>query len=143
MGGVRLTTTTTTTTTTTPTTTTTTTTTTDGPPLLLLEGWEANAWRALGKEMEMLKARLDIVSQAYTQVVAMRESLTANEMARQVGLLPSLAALFIPVSFVAAVFSMGGAFAAGETLFGCIGSSPCPCWLPSLAVFFCLRHRED
>jgi Mg2+ and Co2+ transporter CorA len=103
--------------TTTATTTTTTTAAGDPPPLLLLAGWEADAWRALGREMTMLKARLDIMSQAYTQAVAVRESLTANEMARQVGLLTSLAALFIPVSFVAAIFSMGGAFAAGESLF--------------------------
>lgn len=72
-----------------------------------VEVWEADAWRALRKEVEILKARLDVMSQAYTQAVTVRESITANEQARQVGLLTSLAT----------IFSMGGPFAAGERLF--------------------------
>lgn len=81
------------------------------------EAWEAEAWRGLQKFVQTLKARLDIILQAYMQAVSVRESITANKQAQQVGYLTSLAMLFIPLSFVAAVFSMGGDFSAGASHF--------------------------
>jgi len=81
------------------------------------EAWEAEAWRSLQNVVQTLKARLDIISQAYMQAVSVRETITSNRQAQQVGYLTSLATLFIPISFVAAVFSMGGDFSAGASHF--------------------------
>jgi Mg2+ and Co2+ transporter CorA len=82
-----------------------------------MESWEADAWRSLHQVVQKLKARLEIISQAYMQAVSVRESITSNKQAQQVGYLTSLATVFIPISFVAAIFSMGGDFAAGARYF--------------------------
>jgi hypothetical protein len=81
------------------------------------EAWEADAWQGLHVVIGDLKARLDVMLQAYMQSISVRETSDANEQARHVGYLTSLATIFIPLSFVAAVFSMGGDFAAGESRF--------------------------
>ncbi|KAK3297934.1 uncharacterized protein B0H64DRAFT_393421 [Chaetomium fimeti] len=81
------------------------------------EEWETAAWKSLQNALLTLKTRVDIMSEAYTLAVSVRESIVANAQARQVGYLTSLATLFIPVSFIAAVFSMGGDYAAGERKF--------------------------
>jgi hypothetical protein len=81
------------------------------------EAWEADAWQGLRVVIGNLKARLDIMLQAYMQSISVRETSDANKQARQVGYLTSLATIFIPLSLVAAVFSMGGDFAAGESRF--------------------------
>jgi hypothetical protein len=81
------------------------------------EDWEAEAWRSLQNAVHVLKTKVDIIFQAYTQAVSVQESITSNKQARQVGYLTSLATLFIPVSLIAAIFSMGGKFSAGASLF--------------------------
>jgi Mg2+ and Co2+ transporter CorA len=81
------------------------------------EDWEAQAWRSLQNAVHVLKSRVDIIAQAYTQAVSVQESMTSNKQARQVGYLTSLATLFIPVSLIAGIFSMGGKFSAGASLF--------------------------
>lgn len=82
-----------------------------------VEEWEADAWKSLQQAVRTLKARVDLILQAYTQAASIQESVIANKQARSVGYLTSLATLFIPASFIAAVFSMGGDFSAGERLF--------------------------
>jgi len=81
------------------------------------EEWETEVWKSLRNALMTLKTRLDIMLEAYTQAVSVRESIVANKQARQVGYLTSLATLFVPVSFIAAVFSMGGDYAAGQQRF--------------------------
>jgi hypothetical protein len=82
-----------------------------------VEAWEADAWHGLRDVVHNLKAKLDIMSQAYMQSISIRETHAANQQARNVGYLTSLASIFVPISFVAAVFSMGGDFSAGESRF--------------------------
>lgn len=82
-----------------------------------VEAWEADAWKSLQNAVRISKTRVEIISQAYTQAVSVRESITSNKQARQVGFLTSLATLFIPISFIAAIFSMGGDFSAGASRF--------------------------
>jgi hypothetical protein len=81
------------------------------------EAWEADAWQSLREVIKSLKIRLDIMLQAYMQSISVRETSAANKQARQVGYLTSLATIFIPLSFVAAIFSMGGDFSAGSDRF--------------------------
>jgi CorA-like Mg2+ transporter protein len=83
----------------------------------ILELWEVEAWRSLQQAVQKLKARVDNILQAYMQAVSVRESIISNKQAQQVGYLTSLATVFIPISFVAAIFSMGGDFAAGASHF--------------------------
>ncbi|KXH34272.1 hypothetical protein CNYM01_01077 [Colletotrichum nymphaeae SA-01] len=79
--------------------------------------WEADAWRHLERANQLLKTRVDSILQTYMQAITVRQTIDANEQARQVGHLTSMATIFIPISFVAAVFSMGGDFSAGAGLF--------------------------
>ncbi|KAH7013166.1 hypothetical protein EDB80DRAFT_774496 [Ilyonectria destructans] len=83
----------------------------------ITEEWEADAWKSLQYTTDSLKTRVDIILQAYMQAVSVRETITANTQARQVGYLTSLATLFLPISFIASIFSMGGKFSVGEQLF--------------------------
>lgn len=46
-----------------------------------------------------------------------RQTTTANRMARSSGQLTKIATIIVPCTFVASIFSMGGDFAAGESLF--------------------------
>lgn len=86
-------------------------------PARITGAWEAEAWNNLQHAVQSLKARLDIVLQAYMQAISVRESISSNKQAQQVGYLTSLATVFIPISFLAAIFSMGGDFAAGGSHF--------------------------
>ncbi|KAF4461192.1 hypothetical protein FALBO_12018 [Fusarium albosuccineum] len=72
--------------------------------------WEADAWHSLQIALQTLKTRVNLMLEAYTQSVSVRES-------KQVGFLTSLAALFVPISLIAAVFSMGGNYAADQPKF--------------------------
>lgn len=83
----------------------------------ITEEWETDAWKSLQYTTDSLKTRVDIILQAYMQAVSVRETITANTQARQVGYLTSLATLFLPISFIASIFSMGGKFSVGEQLF--------------------------
>lgn len=82
-----------------------------------VDDWEAAAWKGLRDAVGSLKKRVDIISQAYSQAVSVRESIVANRQAQQVGYLTSLATLFIPASLLAGIFSMGGDFSAGASRF--------------------------
>lgn len=70
--------------------------------------WEADACKSLERASQLLKIRVDGILQNYMQAITVRQSINTNEQARQVGHLTSMATIFIPISFVAAVFSMGG-----------------------------------
>ncbi|KAK1845845.1 magnesium and cobalt transport protein [Colletotrichum chrysophilum] len=76
----------------------------------ILSTWEVDAWQNLLRATHLYKSRVDAILQTYMQAVSVRQSITTGQ-------LTSMAAIFIPVSLVAAIFSMGGKFAAGESLF--------------------------
>lgn len=75
-----------------------------------LDPWEVTAWKNLREAIQLQKFRVDSILETYMQAISVRQSINA-------GYLTSMATIFIPVSLVAAVFSMGGEFAAGESLF--------------------------
>ncbi|KAF6803290.1 hypothetical protein CSOJ01_10991 [Colletotrichum sojae] len=88
-----------------------------GSPTQILSSGEAGAWKSLQRSARLLRSGVDSILQTYMQVISVGQRLSANQQARQVGHLTSLATIFIHMSFVAAVFSMGGEFAAGEIRF--------------------------
>ncbi|KAB8273760.1 hypothetical protein BDV30DRAFT_238285 [Aspergillus minisclerotigenes] len=105
------------------------------------EAWEAQAWRSLQNAVQKLKAKLDNISQAYMQAVSVRESITSNKQAQQVGYLTSLATVFVPISFVAAIFSMGGDFAAGANYFWVYWVIAVPVLAAGCFLFFTHRGK--
>lgn len=75
-----------------------------------LDAWEVDAWKSLREAVQLQISIVHDTLQSHMQAISVRQSLNA-------GYLTSMAIIFIPVSLVAAVFSMGGEFAAGESLF--------------------------
>lgn len=76
----------------------------------ILDPWEVTAWKNLREVIQLQKFRVDSILETYMQAISVRQSINA-------GYLTSMATIFIPVSLVAAVFSMNGEYAAGESLF--------------------------
>lgn len=81
----------------------------------------------LNGHMKMYSAR-STMEEAYEAKMQSRESMkqtreanrqtaAANRMARSSGQLTKIATIIVPCTFVASIFSMGGDFAAGESLF--------------------------
>ncbi|KAI0973011.1 hypothetical protein F4678DRAFT_471380 [Xylaria arbuscula] len=97
--------------------------------------WEHKAWNSLQNAVTTLRARVDIMSEAYTQTVSIRESIIANQQARQVGYLTSLATLFVPISFIAAVFSIGGDYAVDEKRFYVFWAVSLPAAVAALSIY--------
>ncbi|EXF79385.1 hypothetical protein CFIO01_11569 [Colletotrichum fioriniae PJ7] len=88
--------------------------------------WEADAWKSLERASQLLKIRVDGILQNYMQAITVRQSINANEKARQVGHLTSMATIFVPISFIAAVSSMGWDFSDGASLFWVFWVIPIP-----------------
>ncbi|KAI0503236.1 hypothetical protein F5B22DRAFT_662181 [Xylaria bambusicola] len=100
------------------------------------EEWEDKAWNSLQSAVTALKMKVDLMSEAYTQAISVRESIIANQQARQVGYLTSLATLFVPISFIAAVFSMGGDYAADQKRFYVFWAVSLPVAVVALSISF-------
>ncbi|OMP83865.1 hypothetical protein BK809_0001248 [Diplodia seriata] len=78
---------------------------------------ERRAWSILEEKLSLLEAQLGEWMGMFAQRASMAEALEANRQARSAGQLTKLATVAVPFSIVAAVFSMGGEFAAGQPLF--------------------------
>lgn len=76
----------------------------------IMSQWEEDAWKSLREAIHFEISIVDGTLQTYMQATSVRQSLNA-------GYLTSMATIFLPISLVAGVFSMGGEFAAGESLF--------------------------
>ena len=79
--------------------------------------YEDEDWRSLQSTIDAVEQRIDLVYESYTQMASIHESKTANVQAIRVRHLTILATIFIPVSLIAGIFSMGGKFAAGSSMF--------------------------
>lgn len=85
---------------------------------------ETKSWRFLGERLQYVEEFLNDHMKMYSARSAMEETYEArmqtavlNRMARSSGKLTKLAAIIVPCTFVASIFSMRGDFAAGESLF--------------------------
>ncbi|KAK5653830.1 hypothetical protein OQA88_7989 [Cercophora sp. LCS_1] len=108
----------------------------------LMEGWEADAWYSLREALDGCKRRLDILWQAYSEAVAARESIMSNFQGRHVGYLSSLATLFVPVSLVTGIFSMGGEFAPSESHFWVYRAVSVPVMILGCVLLFTRAGRR-
>ncbi|RYP08419.1 hypothetical protein DL764_001907 [Monosporascus ibericus] len=91
--------------------------------------WETEEWKGLLVVLERLEKTLDSYGEAYVQAVE-------NNNARDVGFLTSLATIFVPVSLVAGILSMGGEFAAGQNRFWVFWASSVPLIIVGLVFLF-------
>ena len=78
---------------------------------------EAKQWHYIRDKLLEYKSLYDDTAASYMQVMSLRESQTSNDQARSVGRITLIASLFVPVSLVSGIFSMGGAFAPGKDHF--------------------------
>ena len=78
---------------------------------------EAQMWRYICSSCKDLQGMFESLTNSYTQVVALREAQASNVQASNVRWLTILGTLFLPVSVVAGVMSMGGGYLPGEDKF--------------------------
>ncbi|MCJ1402414.1 hypothetical protein MMC11_005634 [Xylographa trunciseda] len=82
---------------------------------------EKEDWQALQLSVTSLKEQLANLISGYSQEASIQESKTSNYQARSVGRLTSLATILVPFSVTAALFSKGGYFQDGQSLFWVFG----------------------
>lgn len=78
---------------------------------------EAQMWRYIRASCVDLQEMFQSLANSYTQVVALREAQASNIQAASVRWLTVLGTLFVPLSVVAGVMSMGGDFLPGRGSF--------------------------
>lgn len=77
--------------------------------------WEQDGWHSVKELGCMLEETLESISNGYLQYVTIQEARTSNSNAHSLSRITVLSMLFIPLSTLASIFSMGGDFLPGET----------------------------
>lgn len=78
---------------------------------------EAAQWRYIQSTLLQHKTMLKIVADNYVQVIGLRETRTSTTQAHQVGRLTILGTVFVPLSIISGILSMGGKYLPGEGKF--------------------------
>ncbi|KAK6448154.1 hypothetical protein FP744_10004404 [Trichoderma asperellum] len=121
---------------------------------------EAESWRFLDAKLQYIEESLTNHTKIYFDRPAMeetyeakmqsresmrqtkeanRQTAAANRMARSSGQLTKIATIIVPCTFVASIFSMGGYFAAGESLFYVYWIISVPI---TLGLLFWILHQD-
>jgi hypothetical protein len=79
--------------------------------------WEAEEWKFVETRLHSFRRRVSSTAEIYTQAISVEEARSANAQARSVARLTTLATIFVPISIIAAIFSMGGVYAVGQSEF--------------------------
>ena len=87
---------------------------------------EAQMWRFLRSTCLDLQDMFQQLTNSYTQVIALREAQASNAQASSIRWLTVLGTLFVPISIVAGIMSMGGEFLPGEKKFWVFFAVVCP-----------------
>lgn len=102
---------------------------------------EHESWAILEERLEAAETSLGNHLEMFAQRSALVQVEAANRMARSSGQLTKIATVIVPCSFVASIFSMGGKFEAGESLFFVYWTISVPITLVLLA--WVLSKDED
>jgi hypothetical protein len=78
---------------------------------------EASEWRYIYNTLQEYNDSFASMTNYYTQIMGVRESQRSNLQARYAGQLTVLGTLFVPVSIITGILSMGGEFLPGERRF--------------------------
>lgn len=77
--------------------------------------WEQDGWRSIKELAYILDETLKSVADGYLQYVTIQEARVSNTNAQNLSRLTMLTILFVPLSTLASIFSMGGDFLPGQT----------------------------
>ncbi|CAN9293734.1 unnamed protein product [Alternaria alternata] len=103
---------------------------------------EAQMWRFLRSTCLDLQDMFQQLTNSYTQVIALREAQASNAQASSIRWLTVLGTLFVPISIVAGIMSMGGEFLPGEKKFWVFFAVVCPVLLVIGAVLVVTLGRR-
>jgi hypothetical protein len=77
--------------------------------------WETDGWKSICDLTHVVEEMTNTFATNYLQYVTIREAHASNGSAQSLSRITVLTMLFIPLSTVASIFSMGGDFLPGET----------------------------
>jgi hypothetical protein len=83
----------------------------------MMDAAEASRWRWIYDKIGEYKDLYDTTTTSYIQMLQLREAQIANKQARSVGTITVLGALFVPISIVSGIMSMGGEYIPGGERF--------------------------
>ena len=87
---------------------------------------EAQMWQFLRSTCLDLQDVFQQLTNSNTQVIALREAQASNAQASSIRWLTVLGTLFVPISILAGIMSMGGEFLPGERKFWVFFAVVCP-----------------
>jgi hypothetical protein len=98
--------------------------------------WERIAWKDAQYWCGTVLDMIDLMIQTYSHHATIREAQLSNHIATSVGKITSLASLFIPISIVAGIFSMGADFLPGGSSFWVFWVATIPlCFVTGIYTF--------
>jgi hypothetical protein len=83
----------------------------------IVDDWETDEWNLVEARFSSLRRDVDGMASIWTQAASLSAIRTANEQSSSVGRLTTLATVFLPLGFIASVFSIGGDYAVGKSQF--------------------------
>lgn len=105
-----------------------------GPGIVDL--WEAEEWKFVETRLLSIQRTIHNIIESYVQAVSLQEAQHSNAQTHSVRRLTALATIFVPISGIAGIFSMGGKFAAGESKFWVFFAITLPIIMIILALIF-------
>jgi len=107
----------------------------------VLDNREAEQWQYIDDKILEYKSLYDDCAASYIQVMALREAQNSNMQAKSVGRITLVAALFVPVSLISGIMSMGGEFIPGGKKFWVFFAVAAPV-IALVYMFLCTQLLE-
>ncbi|KAJ4368429.1 hypothetical protein N0V83_006786 [Neocucurbitaria cava] len=85
-----------------------------GAAAAVVEQWERDGWQSIRELTAVVEETVNAFATGYLQYVTIQEAHVSNGNAQSLARITVLTMLFIPLSTVASIFSMGGDFLPGE-----------------------------
>ncbi|KAF2648457.1 hypothetical protein K491DRAFT_550880, partial [Lophiostoma macrostomum CBS 122681] len=76
--------------------------------------WESDGWKSIQDLTQLVDSMINSLATSYLQYISIQEARVSNANAQSLSKITVLTMLFIPLSTVASIFSMGGDFLPGE-----------------------------
>ncbi|KAF2109778.1 hypothetical protein BDV96DRAFT_452151, partial [Lophiotrema nucula] len=95
--------------------------------------WEVDGWKSVRETTRTVSKLADSFATSYLQYISIQEARVSNSNAHSLSRITVLTMLFIPLSTVASIFSMGGDFLPGERKAWVF-------WVAAIPVIFVLAY---
>ena len=76
--------------------------------------WEVDGWKSVSELTSLVSTMIHTLADSYLQYISIQEARMSNMNAQSLSRITMVSMLFIPLSTVASIFSMGGEFLPGE-----------------------------